>query len=409
MKKRKIKSEVKIIFLILILLILGVLIFITFFNQKDHKQKDTIEKTVYSSEKYYHEYAQITKDSPLYKKDGDSYKEIGTIYQGTLVSFDKPSKEQQYFQIKDTDTYVFYDSITKGEEKQKDTQYQRFLPFNENVEGENLTLFQEDQKKITLNEKQSFPIYRKTEQYYFVEYQGELYQIKKEEGSVVPAQNTDTESTDSVSVLNYHFFYDPEVETCDQIICHTKNQFIEQLEYLKQNQYVTLTSEELKMFLKGEIRLPKNSVAITIDDGYLAKLGVTLLTQYQMNATLFLITAWYDPKEFETDYVKVESHSHNMHNTGVCPGGQGGAIKCWSDEKILEDLKASQDRIGGSSVFCYPFYEYNSHSIELLKQAGFEMAFIGGNRKAKVGVDLMQIPRYVVYSNTTLEDFKKKL
>src|SRR5699024_2932270 len=109
----------------------------------------------------------------------------------------KPSKEQQYFQIKDTDTYVFYDSITKGEEKQKDTQYQRFLPFNENVEGENLTLFQEDQKKITLKEKQSFPIYRKTEQYYFVEYQGELYQIKKEEGSVVPAQNTDTESTDS--------------------------------------------------------------------------------------------------------------------------------------------------------------------------------------------------------------------
>ena len=98
-----------------------------------------------------------------------------------------------------------------------------------------------------------------------------------------------------------------------------------------------------------------------------------------------------------------------MHDSGVCPGGEGGAIKCWSDEKILEDLKASQDRIGGSSVFCYPFYEYNSHSIELLKQAGFEMAFIGGNRKAKVGVDLMQIPRYVVYSNTTLEDFKKKL
>lgn len=375
-----------------------------------HEKPNPKKKETYESSRYYHEHAEITKDTKLYQKNGNDYKDVGKVYKGTLISLEKPEKKDQYFKIKDTNYYVFYDALKDHEEKKKDEKYKRWIPFNENVEGENITLYQEDTKVLTLAEQVSLPIYRKTENQYYVEYQNELYFVLKEEVSVVKKENADDIKATEVGVLNYHFFYDENTEEkCNQIICHPKSQFVSHLDYLKENHYTTLTAEELKFFLKGEIQVPKKSTVITIDDGWLVQIAIDLLNEYQMYGTLFLITDWYDPKNYASDYVKIESHSNNMHNTGVCPKGQGGAITCWSDDQILEDLKISQQKIGGSNVFCFPFYEYNNHSIELLKQAGFEMAFIGGNKKAKPGVNLFEVPRYVVGSDTTLNDFIRKI
>ena len=51
-----------------------------------------------------------------------------------------------------------------------------------------------------------------------------------------------------------------------------------------------------------------------------------------------------------------------MHKQYVCPGGQGGGIKCLPEATIQEDLKKSSEVLDGSKVFCYPFYEYNDYS-----------------------------------------------
>ena len=103
-----------------------------------------------------------------------------------------------------------------------------------------------------------------------------------------------------------------------------------------------------------------------------------------------------------------------MHDGGKCPGGQGGAIKCLPKDEILADLKASREALGGSRAFCYPFYEYNSYSEGLLKEAGFTMAFIGevvasyGPYKlAEPGGNKMQIPRFVVVDYTTMYEFNR--
>ena len=96
-----------------------------------------------------------------------------------------------------------------------------------------------------------------------------------------------------------------------------------------------------------------------------------------------------------------------MHKTGVCPGGQGGPIKCVARDKILEDLRKSREQLNGSTVFCYPFFEYNDYAISLLKEAGFEMAFIGGRTKIKVGSDKYKLPRYGIINTTYVSDIKK--
>ena len=412
MKKRRLKKSaviILIIFLLFIFLIIGLFLLKPWEKKSSKETKDTKQiKEKYNAKDYYTEFASIKEDTKLYKYENKKYIDAGTIYKDAKISLEE--SKDKYFKIKNSDYYVYYDSFIKSEEKQKDKSYERWVPYNENIEGENLTLLQEDKKLLTIKEKLSLPIYRKTEDKNYVLYKEELYEIKKDEGNTTEKQNSDTSLASSVAVLNYHFFYDPDKgEKCDQIICHTKKQFISHLDYLKENNYTALTAEDLKLFLKKEINVPKTSLVITIDDGYLAELGVELLNEYKMHGTLFLITSWYHPNDFKNEYVKLESHSHDMHNTGVCPKGQGGAIQCWPDDKILNDLKTSQNELGESKVFCFPFYEYNNHSIELLKQAGFEMAFVGGNKKASPGVDLFQIPRYVIGSDTTLEDFKRKI
>ena len=166
------------------------------------------------------------------------------------------------------------------------------------------------------------------------------------------------------------------------------------------------------MYIDGKIQLPK-SVVITIDDGWHSLEAATLLNKYKLNGTVFLITSGYDKNSIESVFVEVHSHTHNMHNAGDCPSGQGGGIQCLSEEFIQEDLKKSREKLNNTTYFCYPFYEYNDYSISQLKKAGFTMAFAGyyanGKLKASPGIDKFQIPRYIIYNTTTVEKLKNMI
>ena len=84
-----------------------------------------------------------------------------------------------------------------------------------------------------------------------------------------------------------------------------------------------------------------------------------------------------------------------------------GFVICLNKETLLADLKKSREQLNGSTVFCYPFFEYNDYAISVLKEAGFEMAFIGGRYKIKVGSNKYKLPRYGIINTTYVEDIKK--
>ena len=263
----------------------------------------------------------------------------------------------------------------------------------------------------------TFPIIINNTDKYGVEFNDRLLYVKNSDNvNIVDSNNTLEKNTKGIGVLNYHFFYDETIlekrKECNQEICASKSQFKMHLDYIKDNNFLALTMNELEMYIDGKIRLPK-SVVITIDDGWLAELGIQMLNEYELNATIFLVTSIYNPSDFKTDYVEVHSHSHNMHNGGDCPVGQGGGIQCLDEEVILNDLKTSSDILNGSKVFCYPFYEYNNYSIEMLKKAGYKMAFAGESYRSdnlvKVGSDKYRLPRFVVVNYTTMKDFTNYL
>lgn len=212
-----------------------------------------------------------------------------------------------------------------------------------------------------------------------------------------------------IPVLNYHFTINKEEKKdCSPAsICMDENLFEEHLKYITENGFYTPKLEELEKYLDGEINLPEKSVVITIDDGWFVGRAIALLNKYKVNATLFLIGSLASPNDYFSDYLEIHSHGWNLHNLNGCNIGRGGGILCLEKKELLEDLKKSRESLNNSKYFCYPFYEYNEYAINALKQAGFTMAFTGGNSRAKVGVDKYKVPRYVIYSDTTVEKLEK--
>ena len=216
---------------------------------------------------------------------------------------------------------------------------------------------------------------------------------------------------DGVAVLNYHFFYDTET-SCGGWNCLHVSKLEEHLKYLKENNYKTLTMNEFVSYMYGNLEIPQKSVLITIDDGAMGTSFINgnrlipLLEKYQLHATLFLITSWWDIKNYKSDYLDVESHSYDMHIEKYCSGvSRGAKMLCLSDEEVLADLQSSINTLGTKTAFCYPFYAYTQHSMELVQQAGFKLAFVGGESKATRSTNKYKIPRYYMYKTTTVVQF----
>lgn len=229
------------------------------------------------------------------------------------------------------------------------------------------------------------------------------------EDIIEPVKYVPTSSEQKIAVLNYHFFYDPDSgESCNEGICIEVSKFREQLDYLKNNGYKTLKMAEFKKWMYGEIELPEKSVLITIDDGAMGtgrhngnKL-IPILEEYNMNATLFLIAGWWDVNNYRSKNLDIQSHTYDMHQYGSCGKGQ---LVCASKEQALADLQTSLSIVDNNDSFCYPFYSYTDTAIQAVKEAGFKLAFKGGNVKARRSNDKFLIPRYPIYKTTSLSSF----
>ncbi len=212
-----------------------------------------------------------------------------------------------------------------------------------------------------------------------------------------------------IAVLNYHFFYKDWSEECHEIICENIKTFEKQLQYLKDNNFKTLTIKEFVEWMYGEIEIPKKSVLITIDDGahgtgkHNGNHLIPLLEKYDMHATLFLITGWWDIKNYISDNLDIESHTNNLHNEATC--GYRSKVNCVKYADLVNDLKKSIEVTKTNNAFCFPFYEYTEESLKAVKEVGFKVAFVGGERKANRSGDKYKIPRYVIQDDTTMESF----
>lgn len=419
-RRRKIKKGRLLVAILIVVIVLGGLGYITYDYIKKNNDSLKKEKLIKEINNHYNEFVKTNKETSLYN---DNNEEIGVIGKGIELSLDKESvtENTKYFKVTTfgDDYYIKYQDVDKIDELSEiNDRYKNYIPFNENIITNDKTSFYDgdDNLVFTFNNSYDLPIIIKDDEKYGIEFNNKLLYVKKDNVKETKKNNNiDKKNSSGVAVLNYHAFYDEnnaeEKAACTTEICHSKKQFKSQLDLIKEKEMLTLQMNEVEMYIDGKVQLPK-SVLITIDDGPKTKIAVDLLTEYKMYATIFLVTSWFDEKDYyKTDYIELHSHTHNMHDGGKCPGGQGGAIKCLPEEEIQKDLKQSREDLNGSTVFCYPFYEYNEYSIKMLKEAGFTMAFIGesthSDNLVHVGSDKFKLRRFVIVNYTTLNDLTK--
>ena len=424
---RRIRKK-RIVFLAIsfLLLIIGIMIY--FFIKEENRKKEILKQEEINKQEmisqeelknsileHYNKYVKTENIINIYKLENGKYSKSGSIGENQILKLKDVdiTYKNTYLELETfNDYYVYYEDIVKTEDLEELNQrYKNYVPYNDNIVTNEVTNFYDidDHLVYSFNKSFDLPIIIKDDKY-GVEYNNRLLYVKQSDVKVIKEnKNTDLKNTDSIAVLNYHFFYDESLESerkeCNQSICISTDLFKTHLDYIKSNKIFTPNLEEFEMYLDGKIQLPK-SVVITIDDGWRMQQGIYMLEEYEINATVFLITSWFENIDFLKDYSYIEFHSHgdDLHNQGECPGGQGGAIKCKSREFLINDLKVSSEKLAGSKYFCYPFYEYNDYSISVLKEAGFTMAFAGGGKRATIGVDKYRIPRFAIQSYNTVND-----
>ena len=106
------------------------------------------------------------------------------------------------------------------------------------------------------------------------------------------------------AILLYHRVTN--YETDPQLLCVSPKNFNDQLQILK-NKYNVLTIEELTSYLTSNKKIPKNSVAITFDDGYADNYleALPILEKHKLQALFYVMTGnlnseeeyWWDKME----------------------------------------------------------------------------------------------------------------
>lgn len=413
MQIKKLTKIILIIFLILSIIIIHNVSAI-------HKEQKNNQNKKQEIQYHYSPNIFAPKDTKLYIKENNNYINAGILTSSQILKLNSlhVTENTEYFPLETIEGYyINYKDAQKTDKELIETnqRYKNYIPFNETIiTKENATFYSEDTPLYKLTKSYKLKVLKKDKNAYYVDFNNKLLKILKEDvQELIEENNQNIPIASKIRVIAFHSFYDENEESekwCRNSICHNIKDFEQQVKYLKENNYFTLNTNELDQFIDGKINLPKNSIMLTIDDGLMVDRAIKVLDKNNLNATIFLITSSYKPDNYTpSKYIEFHSHGHNLHTQYVCSGGQGGAIKCKNKEYLLDDLKQSSTILGGSQIFCYPFYEYNNYSISILKEAGYKMAFAGyiDDGYVKIGTDKYQIPRYTITSDVTINKFSQ--
>lgn len=222
------------------------------------------------------------------------------------------------------------------------------------------------------------------------------------------------QTAEFVPVLMYHYFYDANVdEPTNGTNSHSIQSLRTQLQWLWENDYVTLTMDELYAWLNGEIELPARCVLLTSDDGKddFFDLLQPELKKYGFVATSFVITSYRKniPYKLTLSNIEMHSHTHNMHKGTVKSGGvpdNRGMIQGVAIDEGVADMTKSSEILNGSKYMAYPYGTYGGNAKKIVEQAGFRLAFTTTNGVVKRGDDPYQLKRIRVCGSVTIDGFK---
>lgn len=179
-------------------------------------------------------------------------------------------------------------------------------------------------------------------------------------------------------------------------------EFENDLKYLAENNYTTITMSQLIDFVYEGAELPENPIILSFDDGYLSNYVnvFPLLKKYNMKIVMSIIgkstddfskvvdnniehahITWDQVKEMsDSGYVEIQNHSYNLHKISKSRYGSGQneneSLESYK-EVLTNDISLLQSKVEevtnkAPNTFAYPYGKYNNNTDEILRKLGIK-------------------------------------
>ena len=222
---------------------------------------------------------------------------------------------------------------------------------------------------------------------------------------------TMTNENVGVPVLYYHSV-DPS-EANEVIISPEKLK--EQLTFIKNSGYTTLTISELNNYILNNTPIPEKSIVITFDDGYADNYinAFPILKELDIKATIFVISNFTD----KDGYYMTSQQIKEMSDYGIDIQSHTASHPYLSQltyEEQLNELKTSKEKlesITGKPVIsvAYPFGDYDDNTIVASEEAGYSLSFNTNKGLADRDDNPLNLNRIYISSTYSIEDLEEKL
>ena len=216
----------------------------------------------------------------------------------------------------------------------------------------------------------------------------------------------------------------------------------EDLKYIKDKGYTTVTISDLISYVYENKELPNKPIVLTFDDGHYNNYGylLPLLEKYDMKAVISIVGAytdkftqtdeanmnysylrWKDIKELMgTGRIEFQNHTYNLHsNTGrrigtkKIKGETNEHYRQVLEEDILKLQKEFEENTNYTpQCFTYPFGGISNASLDIIKELGFKASLSceqGINKLTKNPNSLFLLKRYNRPSYISTFNFFQKI
>lgn len=229
-----------------------------------------------------------------------------------------------------------------------------------------------------------------------------------------------------VPVLLYHHINRHAGDT----VTVTPEVFAEQIRYLYDEGYKSLSADELLEFVAGERALAGKTVVLTFDDGWLDNYlnAVPVLSRYRMKATFFLISGRVDAASQRTQGLDAGIPDHETAKKLIEGGAAqhvvmnwnivrelevSGLFRCYSHtvnhrrsagllvDELSSELVLSKERIEAMlgkecAYLCWPYGSFDERAVKLAEEAGYKGLFTTVDGFCAAGSDPNMIQRIEV-------------
>jgi peptidoglycan/xylan/chitin deacetylase (PgdA/CDA1 family) len=236
---------------------------------------------------------------------------------------------------------------------------------------------------------------------------GREYFLKRHE--VVPVGATIVR----LPILMYHYIRTPPSTRTDMLgyrLSVSPQDFQAQMDWLYANHFHPVTFDQVRAYFAGRVPLPSKPVVITFDDGYadLYTTAFPILAAHGFTAVAYIVSGFVDRGRYVThdqvlqmDRAGIEIASHTVDHADMAVANSGFATY-----QLVQSKHWLESLVGHPVIdFAYPSGKFNSQTIHLLGQFGYDTAVIEDGPSLHSRADRYTWGRVRVGGGESLHDF----